>query len=157
MTNNITVTKRDGSREVLDLEKMHNVVFYACENIAGVSASEVEIRSHLQFYNGITTLDVQETLIKAAADLISDDTPNYQWVAGRLINYQLRKQVYNQFEPFHLADIAKQNVELGYYDPSFFSVFSKQEIDKLNNYIKHQRDENISYVGMVAVFWWMLI
>ncbi len=148
MTNNITVTKRDGSREVLDLEKMHNVVFYACENIAGVSASEVEIRSHLQFYNGITTLDVQETLIKAAADLISDDTPNYQWVAGRLINYQLRKQVYNQFEPFHLADIAKQNVELGYYDPSFFSVFSKQEIDKLNNYIKHQRDENISYVGM---------
>ena len=148
MTKDITVTKRDGSRETLDLEKMHKVVFYACEGIAGVSASEVEIRSHLQFYNGIQTLDVQETLIKAAADLISDDTPNYQWVAGRLINYQLRKQVYNQFEPFHLADIAKQNVELGYYDESFFSVYSPEEIEKLNSYIKHQRDENISYVGM---------
>ena len=148
MTKDITVTKRDGSRETLDLEKMHKVVFYACEDIAGVSASEVEIKSSLQFYNGIETTDVQETLIKAAADLISEETPNYQWVAGRLINYQLRKQVYNQFEPFHLADIARKNVELGYYDEQFFSVYSEEEIEKLNSYIKHERDENISYVGM---------
>ena len=148
MTKDITVTKRDGSRETLDLEKMHKVVFYACEDIAGVSASEVEIKSSLQFYNGIKTTDVQETLIKAAADLISEETPNYQWVAGRLINYQLRKQVYNQFEPFHLADIARANVELGYYDEQFFSVYSEEEIEKLNSYIKHERDENISYVGM---------
>ena len=148
MTKDITVTKRDGSRETLDLEKMHKVVFYACEDIAGVSASEVEIKSSLQFYNGISTEDVQETLIKSAADLISEETPNYQWVAGRLINYQLRKQVYNQFEPFHLADIARKNVELGYYDEQFFSVYNKEEIEKLNSYIKHHRDENISYVGM---------
>ena len=148
MTKDITVTKRDGSRETLDLEKMHKVVFYACEDIAGVSASEVEIKSSLQFYNGISTEDVQETLIKSAADLISEETPNYQWVAGRLINYQLRKQVYNQFEPFHLADIARKNVELGYYDEQFFSVYSEEEIEKLNSYIKHHRDENISYVGM---------
>ena len=148
MAKDITVTKRDGSRETLDLEKMHKVVFYACEDIAGVSASEVEIKSSLQFYNGIKATDVQETLIKAAADLISEETPNYQWVAGRLINYQLRKQVYNQFEPFHLADIARANVELGYYDEQFFSVYSEEEIEKLNSYIKHERDENISYVGM---------
>ena len=144
----ITVSKRDGSHETLDLEKMHKVVFYACENITGVSPSEVEIKSSLQFYEGIKTIDVQETLIKAAADLISEETPNYQWVAGRLINYQLRKQVYNQFEPFHLADIARANVELGYYDEQFFSVYSEEEIEKLNSYIKHERDENISYVGM---------
>lgn len=148
MTKEITVTKRDGNLEVLDLEKMHQVVFYACENITGVSPSEVEIKSSLQFYEGISTVDIQETLIKSAADLISEETPNYQWVAGRLINYQLRKHVYNGFEPFHLADIAKQNVELGYYDESFFAVYSEEEIEKLNSYIKHERDENISYVGM---------
>ena len=148
MTKEITVTKRDGNREVLDLEKMHQVVFYACEDITGVSPSEVEIKSSLQFYEGISTVDIQETLIKSAADLISEETPNYQWVAGRLINYQLRKHVYNGFEPFHLADIAKQNVELGYYDKSFFAVYSEEEIEKLNSYIKHERDENISYVGM---------
>ena len=85
-----TIKKRDGTTEELDLEKMHKVVFYACEDITGVSASEVEIKSHLQFYDGIESADIQETLIKAAADLISEETPNYQWVAGRLINYHLR-------------------------------------------------------------------
>ena len=148
MSKEITVIKRDGTKESLDLEKMHQVVFFACEGIAGVSASEVEIKSHIQFYNGIETADVQETLIKAAADLISEETPNYQWVAGRLVNYHIRKQVYGDFEPWHLRDIAKKNVELGYYDNNFFTAFTDDEIDQLNRYIKHQRDENISYVGM---------
>lgn len=145
---NITVIKRNGSKESLDLEKMHRVVFYACEGISGVSASEVEIKSHLQFYNGIETSNVQETLIKAAADLISEETPNYQWVAGRLINYHLRKEVYGKFEPDHLRDIVRKNVELGYYDANFFDTYSDAEIDQLNNYIKHDRDESIAYVGM---------
>ncbi len=144
----ISVTKRDGAPEELDLEKMHQVVYHACEDITGVSASEVEIKSSLQFYNGISTKDIQETLIKSAADLISEETPNYQWVAGRLINYQLRKQVYDGFEPYHLNDLARKNMEMGYYDESFFSVYSEEEIDKLNSYINHDRDENISYVGM---------
>ena len=148
MTKDTTVLKRNGSRELLDLEKMHKVVFYACEGITGVSVSEVEIRSHLQFFNGITTDEIQETLIKAAADLISEETPNYQWVAGRLINYHLRKKVYGEFQPPHLREIAQRNVDLGYYDPSFFSSYSPEEIDQLNNYIKHDRDENIAYVGM---------
>jgi len=148
MTRDITVLKRDGSREVLDLEKMHKVVFYACENITGVSASEVEIRSHLQFYNGIKSTDIQETLIKAAADLICEETPNYQWVAGRLINYHLRKNVYGDFTPWHLKDIAKQNTRMGYYDPQFFRSYSNDEIEELNRYIKHERDEDIAYVGM---------
>ncbi|MDA9302694.1 ribonucleoside-diphosphate reductase subunit alpha [bacterium] len=148
MTKEITVLKRDGSKELLDLEKMHNVVFYACEGITGVSPSEVEIKSHIQFYNGITSDEIQETLIKAAADLINGDTPNYQWVAGRLINYHLRKEVYGQFEPFHLTDVARKNVDLGYYDPQFFEKYTAEEIEKLNSLIKHDRDENIAYVGM---------
>ena len=98
----IQVTKRDGTGEDLDLEKMHKVVFYACQNITGVSASEVEIKSHLSFYSGITSTEIQETLIKSAADLISEETPNYQWVAGRLINYHLRKMVYDAFKPYQL-------------------------------------------------------
>ena len=148
MTNNITVIKRDGTKEELDLEKMHKVVFYACDGITGVSPSEVEIKSHLQFYNGIETKDVQETLIKAAADLITEETPNYQWVAGRLINYHLRKEVYGKFEPCTLNEIAKRNVELGYYDESFFAVYNPEEIFQLDSFIRHERDENIAFAGM---------
>ena len=95
----IQVVKETGISEPLDLEKMHKVVMFACQDIAGVSASEVELKSHIQFYDGITSEEIQETLIKAASDLISEETPNYQWVAGNLVNYHLRKMVYNEFEP----------------------------------------------------------
>jgi ribonucleoside-diphosphate reductase alpha chain len=148
MKKELTVIKRDGSKEPLNLDKMHKVVFYACEGITGVSASEVEIKSHISFYNGITSADIQETLIKAAADLISEETPNYQWVAGRLINYHLRKQVYGQFEPPHLRDVIAKNVELGYYDSQIFDLYTDAEIEQLNNFVKHHRDEDIAYVGM---------
>lgn len=87
----VQVVKRDGSKEALDVDKLHKVVFYACDGINGVSPSEVEIKSQIQFYSGISSKEIQETLIKAAADLISEDTPNYQFVGGRLINYALRK------------------------------------------------------------------
>ena len=144
----IQVVKRDGDREELDLEKMHKVVFFACDGIAGVSPSEVEIKSHIQFYDGITSSEIQETLIKSAADLINEDTPNYQWVAGNLVNYHLRKMVYNSFEPVHVLDLVKKNVERGFYDPSLLEDYSADEWETLNNYIKHDRDFNISYVGM---------
>ena len=144
----IQVVKRDGDREELDLEKMHKVVFFACDGIAGVSPSEVEIKSHIQFYDGITSSEIQETLIKSAADLISEDTPNYQWVAGNLVNYHLRKMVYNSFEPVHILDLVKNNVKRGFYDSSLLEDYSKEEWETLNSYIKHDRDFNISYVGM---------
>ena len=144
----ITITKRNGEKEQLDLEKMHKVVFFACDGITGVSASEVEIRSHLQFYNEIKTSDIQETLIKAAADLITEETPNYQWVAGRLINYHLRKMVYNQYEPWHLQKIIDVNIEHGFYDPEIVEKYTAEEIDKANSFINHSRDEDIAYVGM---------
>jgi len=95
----IHIVKRNGEKEDLNLEKMHKVVMFACKDIAGVSASEVELKSHIQFYNEMTTEEIQETLIKAAAELISEDTPNYQWAAGNLINYHIRKEVYGAFTP----------------------------------------------------------
>ena len=143
-----TVIKRDGSREDLNIDKLHKVVFAACDGINGVSASEVEIKSQIQFFDGIKTVDVQETLIKSAADLISEETPNYQWVAGRLINYHLRKMVYGQFEPIHLIDLVKKNVVAGFYDSEILKAYSRAEFNKLNGYIKHQRDDTLTYAAM---------
>ena len=148
MGSEIKVTKRTGDREPLDLEKLHKVVFYACEDITGVSASEVELKSHIQFYDGIKTEDIQETLIKAASDLISDETPNYQWVAGRLINYHLRKMVYNQFEPWHIYDLVKKNVADGFYDEDLLVDYTKEEWERINNFIRHDRDEGLTYAAM---------
>jgi len=144
----IQVTKRDGNKEFLDIEKMHRVVMWATEGITGVSASEVEIKSHIQFYNGIKTADIQETLIKSAADLISEETPNYQYVAGRLINYHLRKQVYNNYEPWILIDLVRKNVEAGFYDAGLLAAYNESEWTTLNSYIKHDRDEHFTYVAM---------
>ena len=142
------VRKRDGLLEDLNIDKLHKVVQYACEGITGVSASQVEINSNIQFYDGIVTEDVQETLIKSAADLISEETPNYQYVAGRLINYHLRKQVYNVFEPPCLCDIIQKNIDSGFYDPEFTELYTKDEINILQTYIKHDRDEVLTYAAM---------
>lgn len=144
----IQVQKQNGSKEPLDIEKMHRVVFWATEGINSVSASEVEIRSQLSFYNGIPTADIQETLIKSAADLISEETPNYQYVAGRLICYHLRKQVYQQFQPWHLLDLVKQNVELGFYDSELLNSYTPEEWDRINRFIRHERDEQLTYAAM---------
>lgn len=145
---NIQVIKRSGEKVSLDIDKLHKVVFYACEGINGVSPSEVEIKSHLQFYNGITSDTIQETLIKSAADLITAETPNYQWVAGRLIVYHLRKQVYGRYEPDHLKDVVDRNVNEGWYTPELLTLFSDDEWDIMNSYIDHDRDNNFTYAAM---------
>jgi len=142
------VTKRDGTREDLNIDKLHKVVMYAVENLTGVSASQVEINSQIQFYEGITSTDIQETLIKSTADLISEETPNYQYVAGRLINYHLRKMVYGQFEPPCLCDIVQKNIDDGFYDAEFTDLYTKDEINILQSYIKHDRDEDLTYAAM---------
>ena len=118
------------------------------KDIAGVSASEVEMHSQLQFYDGIKSSDIQETLIKSAADLISEETPNYQHVAGRLITYHLRKMVYNQYEPWDLTDLVEKNIERGFYDSNIVESYSKKEFELLNKYIKHKRDEMLTYAAM---------
>jgi ribonucleoside-diphosphate reductase alpha chain len=144
----IQVTKRNGKKEPLDIEKLHKVVFHACEGITGVSPSEVEIKSQIQFYNGIKTDDIQETLIKAAADLISEENPNYQYVGGRLINYGLRKEVYGQYTPYSVKELVVRNIKNGFYDPELLNYYSDEEWDKINNFIKHERDEDLTYVAM---------
>jgi len=144
----IQVQKRDGRKEPLDLEKLHRVVIWATKDITGVSASEVEIKSHLQFYSGIPTASIQETLIKSAADLISEETPNYQYVAGRLICYHLRKQVYGDFAPWHIRDLVERNVKMGFYDAELLSSYSTEEWDRINSFIKHERDEDLTYAAM---------
>ena len=144
----IQVTKRDGTKELLDIDKLHKVVFYACENITGVSPSEVELKSQIQFFNGVTSKEIQETLIKAAADLISEETPNYQYVGGRLVNYAIRKEVYNGFEPWHIKKLVDRNTESGFYDPELVTKYSDEEWDKIDSFIRHERDENLTYVAM---------
>lgn len=144
----IQVAKRNGDRESLNLDKLHKVVFWATQGITGVSASEVEIKSHLQFYNGIKTTNIQETLIKSAADLISEETPNYQYVAGRLINYNLRKEVYGDFIPWHVKRIVEQNVKSGFYDPELLTEYSDNDWERINSFIKHERDEQLTYAAM---------
>ena len=148
MNSNIQISKRDGTKEDLELDKLHKVVFYACEGITGVSASEVEIRSHIQFYNGMSSVDIQETLIKSAADLISEETPGYQYVGGRLINYHLRKMVYGEFEPWHIKKIVERNVEIGFYDEELIASYDDDEWSAINDFINHDRDENLTYAAM---------
>jgi len=142
------VQKRDGQLEDLNIDKLHKVVMYAVEGITGVSASEVEINSHIQFFDKITSTDIQETLIKSAADLISEESPNYQYVGGRLINYHLRKKVYGTFTPPCLCDIIDKNIDIGFYDKEFTELYTKDEINQLQEYIDHSRDEYLTYAAM---------
>jgi len=143
----IYVTKRSGKKEELNLNKFHRVVADACEGITGVSPSEIELKSHVSFYNNIPTSEIQETLIKAAADLISEETPNYQFVAGRLINYNLRKEVYGEYEPDGLLSHYSRLHSLGYYT-SFDTLYELEEWDDLGSYVKHARDDLFTYAAM---------
>ena len=144
----IQVNKRNGTKETLDIEKLHKVVFHACEDITGVSPSEVEIKSQIQFYNGMTSKEIQETLIKAAADLISEETPNYQYVGGRLINYSLRKEVYGRYTPCPVKELVDRNTANGFYDEELVTKYDDEEWSKIDTFIKHDRDENLTYVAM---------
>lgn len=145
---NIKVTKRDGRLEDIDLDKIHRVVTWAAEGLQNVSVSQVELKSHIQFYNGIRTDDIHETIIKAAADLISQDTPDYQYLAARLAIFHLRKIAYGEFEPPHLYDHVKKLTEAGKYDRHIIADYSREEFDELNAYIDHSRDMTFSYAAV---------
>jgi len=144
----IQVTKRDGTREPLDINKFHKVAEYACEGLSGVSVSDLEIKTHIQFYDKIKSADIQETLIKAASELITEETPNYQYVAGRLINYNLRKEVYGQYEPISLCQHYANVVEEGYYDESLADIYDDADWFELAEYIDHDRDNLLTYAAM---------
>ena len=152
MSNGTKVVKRDGSIQPLDLEKMHVMVEEACKGLAGVSASQVEIQSGIQFYDGITTAEIQEILIKSASDLISVDNPNYQYVAARLLLFSVRKSLYGGIRDLpHLEQHIYSCTNIDVYDKDIFNKYSKEEIDKANGFIEHSRDFLFTYAGLRQV------
>ena len=152
MSNGTKVVKRDGSIQPLDLEKMHVMVEEACKGLAGVSASQVEIQSGIQFYDGITTAEIQEILIKSASDLISVDHPNYQYVAARLLLFSVRKSLYGGIRDLpHLEQHIYSCTNIDVYDKDIFNKYSKEEIDKANGFIEHSRDFLFTYAGLRQV------
>jgi ribonucleoside-diphosphate reductase alpha chain len=152
MSNRSNVIKRNGEVEILNLDKMHVMVEEACRGISGVSASQVEMKSGIQFYDGITTKEIQEILIRSASDLIDLDHPNYQYVAARLLLFSIRKQLYaRQFELPHLEDHIINCVNVEVYDNEIFTKYSKEEIDKVNSFIDHDRDLLFTYAGLRQV------
>lgn len=144
----IQVTKRDGRSEPIDLEKIHKVITWAAKDLKDVSVSQVELKSHIQFYDGIRTKDIHETIIKAAADLISASTPDYQYLAARLAIFHLRKIAYGDYEPPHLYDHVSKLTEAGKYDKHILADYTYEEFDELNNYIDHERDMNLAYAAV---------
>ena len=149
-TNNMTikVTKRNGDSQEFDLEKVHKVLEWATDGISGVSMSEIELKSNIQLYDKIPAYDIHELLIKSASELISEHTPNYQFVAARLISYKLRKEVYGEYTPWSLKKLIAHNVSSGVYDAGILVKYTEEELDELGSYIKHERDDTFTYAGM---------
>lgn len=148
MNSNMTVTKRCGARETIDLDKIHRVITWAAKGLKNVSVSEVELRTHLQFFDGIPTEAIHETIIKSAADLISPESPDYQFLAARLAVFHLRKKAFGQFEPPKLYDHVTKLVELGKYDMHILQDYTREELDIMDTYIDHWRDMNFSYAAV---------
>ena len=149
----IYVKKRNGrGNEALNIDKIHEMVEYACEDISQVSSSQVEMNSGLQFYDGITTDEIQKILIKSASDLISLDNPNYQYVASRLLLFSLRKQIFRKlWDHPHIYEHTKKCVELGVYDSEIFKMYDKKDFDRMENWINHERDYDFTYAGLRQV------
>ncbi len=144
----IQVTKRNGRLEPIDLDKIHKVIAWAADGLDNVSVSQVELKSHIQFYEGIKTRDIHETIIKSAADLISEDTPDYQYLAARLAIFHLRKIAYNKFTPPHLFDHVQKLTDAGKYDAHILADYSRAEFDELEEYLDHWRDMNLAYAAV---------
>ena len=148
MNKSLLVTKRDGRQEALDLDKIHRVLDWAAEGLDNVSVSQVELRSQIQFYDGIKTEHIHETIIKAAADLISEETPDYQFLAARLAIFHLRKKAYGQFEPPRLYEHVQRMVADKRYDAHLLEDYSEAEFDEMDSFLVHGRDLNFAYAAV---------
>jgi ribonucleoside-diphosphate reductase alpha chain len=149
MNEEIKVKKRNGGIEPLQLSKLHEMVFCACEGLSGVSVSQVEMASGIQIYDGISTNEIQEILIKSASDLISLDNPNYQYVAARLLLFSIRKKIYGgRIDIPHLSEHIKKCVDIGVYDPVIYDNYSEEELDLANSFVEHDRDLLFTYAAM---------
>jgi len=150
-TSTIKIKKRDGRLEPLDIDKIHFVVEEACEGLSGVSSSQIQINANIQFYDGMTTKEVQQILVKSANDLISLDAPNYQYAAARLLSYDVRKQAHGQYEYMPLLKLILRNIKAGVYDRGIVEKYNKVEIKKMNTWIKRERDLDFTYAGLRQV------
>lgn len=148
MNNNLFVTKRNGEKEPIDLEKIHQVIDWAAEGLDNVSVSQVELKSHIQFYDGIKTSDIHETIIKSAADLISEESPDYQFLSARLAIFHLRKKAYGKFEPPKLYDHVVSMVNAGKYDQHLVADYTQDEFEAMEQFLEHRRDLNFSYAAV---------
>lgn len=148
MTDTIYVTKRDGHKEKLDFQKIHKVLEWATEGLSNVSYSTIELKAKLQFHDGIQTSDIHNILAKTSADLISEDTPNYQFVASRLRIFSLRKEVFGAFNPPHLFTYVKKMVKEKRYTEELLEWYSEDEFDQMNNFINHNRDFLLSWAAV---------
>ena len=148
MNSTIHVTKRDGNRAPIDLEKIHKVLTWAAAGLDNVSVSEVELRAQIQLMDGISTSDIHETLIKSAADLISENTPDYQFMSARLNIFHLRKKAYGQFEPPKLYDHVAHLVDIERYDRHLLEDYTQAEFDEMEAFIDHSRDLNFAYAAV---------
>ena len=147
----INIQKRTGTTESLNIDKIHKVVEFACDGLAGVSSSQIEMNANLQFYDKMTTKEIQEILIRSANDLISLDHPNYQYAAARLLLYGTYKEVFGAYVTIPLKNLIEQNIKAGVYDPEILELYTDEELHKLNTYITHKRDENFTYAGLRQV------
>ena len=150
-TSTIKIRKRDGRLEPLDIDKIHFVVEEACEDLAGVSSSQIQINANIQFYDGMSTKEVQQILVKSANDLISLEAPNYQYAAARLLSYDVRKQAHGQYEYMPLLKLIVRNIKAGVYDRGIVEKYNKVEIKKMNTWIKRERDLDFTYAGLRQV------
>lgn len=144
----INVIKRDGTSEKIDMEKIHKVVTWAAEGLEDVSVSLVELRANVQFYDGITTEAIHQTLIRAASDLISEETPDYQYLAARLTIFHLRKQAFGRFTPPSLYEHIEKLCSMGIYDHEILELYTFDEITRLNMFLRHERDLDFSYAAV---------
>ncbi len=152
MSNGTKVIKRSGDNEPLDLNKLHLMVEEACRDLSGVSASQVEMQSGIQFYDGITTAEIQEILIRSASDLIDLENPNYQFVAARLLLFSVRKSLYGRVQDHPtFVDHIKKCVLAGVYDPEILTNYTEEELNRLGGYINHNRDYLFTYAGLRQV------
>lgn len=144
----LTVTKRNGTTENINLEKIHKVITWAAEGLDNVSVSQVELKAQIQFFEGIRTTDIHETLIKSAADLISENTPDYQYLAARLAIFHLRKKAFGDFEPPHLYAHVKNLVQQQRYDSHLLEDYTEEDFNQLNAFMDHSRDMDFSYAAV---------
>ena len=144
----IQIKKRDGSVEPLDINKIHFVVEEATDGLTGTSASQIEMTANIQFYDGMSTEEIQEILIKSANDLITLENPNYQYAAARLLLYPIYKETFGQYNPVPITKIIDRNIAGGVYDGNIKEKYTETELKQLNKYIKHNRDENFTYAGL---------